>query len=142
MASMQASNDIDIVARTLYGEARGEGYRGMQAVANVIMNRVAMADSHRHFGDGSPASACQAPWQFSCWNENDPNRQKILDLPDGDPLFEQALLIAGDAVNGILTDITDSATYYYVNGSPIPEWAEGENPCANIGKHLFFKNIA
>ena len=32
-------NDLDILARTLYGEARGEGTEGMEAVANVIMNR-------------------------------------------------------------------------------------------------------
>ena len=33
-------DQADIMARTIYGEARGEGQRGMQAVANVIMNRV------------------------------------------------------------------------------------------------------
>ena len=28
------------LAKTLWGEARGEGKKGMQAVANVVMNRV------------------------------------------------------------------------------------------------------
>lgn len=135
------TDDVDIFARTVYGEARGEGYRGMQAVANVVFNRVALSDNHKHFGDGSFASACQAPWQFSCWNTNDPNRQIILDLPDGDPLFSQAIQIASDAVNGILTDITEGATYYYAQGSPEPEWAIGKIPCQIIGKHIFFKNI-
>ena len=32
-------NDEDILARTLYGEARGEGIDGIEAVACVIMNR-------------------------------------------------------------------------------------------------------
>ena len=31
---------IDIMAKTLYGEARGEGKEGQIAVANVIKNRV------------------------------------------------------------------------------------------------------
>lgn len=138
----ETSNDIDILARTLYGEARGEGYRGMQGVANVVMNRVAMADEHPHFGDGSAAGACQAPWQFSCWNEGDPNRELLLDLPDGDPFYAHALQIASDAVNGILGDITFGATYYYARGSDVPKWAAGKTPCQIIGKHLFFKNIA
>lgn len=136
------TNDIDVLARTVYGEARGEGYRGMQAVANVVMNRVALSEHHKHFGDGTVASCCQSPWQFSCWNENDPNLEIILDLPDGDPAFSQALIIASDAVKHILTDVTFGATYYYAKGSDVPAWAVAKTPCQIIGKHLFFKNIA
>ena len=32
-------DDVDILARTIYGEARGEGQEGMEAVACVVMNR-------------------------------------------------------------------------------------------------------
>lgn len=134
--------DLDILARTLYGEARGEGYRGMQAVANVIMNRVAMAAHHPHFGDGTPAGACKAPWQFSCWNPNDPNINIINSVDSQDSIFATALQIASDAINNILTDVTMGATYYYAIGSPTPVWAQGKNTCARVGKHLFFKNIA
>ena len=31
--------DIEIMAKPIYGEARGEGEAGMEAVACVIMNR-------------------------------------------------------------------------------------------------------
>ena len=34
--------EIDTLARTIWGEARGEGSAGMQAVANVVMNRAAI----------------------------------------------------------------------------------------------------
>ena len=34
------NGEIDLLARTIWGEARGDGYTGMKAVANVIMNRV------------------------------------------------------------------------------------------------------
>lgn len=135
-------DDIDILARTVYGEARGEGYRGMQAVANVVMNRVALADQHPHFGDGSPAAACKAPWQFSCWNPNDPNLTKIESVTSEDTVFAQAFQIANDAIKGLMSDITFGATFYYVKSSPTPNWAEGQTPCQIIGKHLFYKNIA
>lgn len=142
MGTDQTDQNVITLARTVYGEARGEGYRGMQAVANVVMNRVSLSDEHKHFGDGSIASACQAPWQFSCWNQNVPNRSIIENISGGDEVFSQALLIAQDAANGILSDITEGATYYYVRGSEEPEWAVGKIPCQSIGKHLFFKNIA
>ena len=35
--------DAEILARTLYGEARGEDLAGIEAVASVILNRVAFA---------------------------------------------------------------------------------------------------
>ena len=38
-------SDKITLARTIWGEARGEGYSGMQSVANVIMNRYAAAQA-------------------------------------------------------------------------------------------------
>lgn len=35
----EIDEDIDTMARTIWGEARGEGVQGMQAIACVIMNR-------------------------------------------------------------------------------------------------------
>ncbi len=59
-----------------------------------------------------------------------------------DPVFADAFNIAGDAIGGLLEDITNGATYYYVRGSAEPEWAKDKEPCAYIGSHLFYKNIA
>ena len=56
------SKDIAIIAKTLYGEARGEGDEGMRYVATVIYNR----------GKGNKnnyAEECLKPKQFSCWND-------------------------------------------------------------------------
>ena len=66
--------NIDTLARTIFGEARGEPYLGKVAVANVVMNRVALADQHPPFGLGSAAYRMyERAWQFSCWNPaNDP----------------------------------------------------------------------
>lgn len=136
-------SDTDILARTLYGEARGEGIEGMQAVACVVMNRCALAADHPHFGDGSPSSACRAPYQFSCWNKDDPNLRIILNVDETDPFFAQAVQISNSYVNeGYKQDPTGGATYYFAEGSPVPDWAKGKTPCAVIGKHTFFKGIA
>lgn len=132
--------NIDMLARTCYGEARGEGTLGMKAVACVVMNRVALAKVHPRFGDGTPYGACMYPWQFSCHNPNDPNCQIINDVDDSDPIFVQALQIATSAVNGLLDDITGGATYYKVRGTEA-DWANGHDPCCLIGKHEFYKNI-
>ncbi len=134
-------NDIDTLARTLYGEARNQGIIGLKAVASVIMNRVAQPQ-HPHFGHGDITACCKAPWQFSCWNENDPNLPKLLTVTAADPIFAQCLQIAQTAVNGNLADPTGGATYYYVKGSPEPAWAVDKEPCAIIGAHLFYKDIA
>ena len=38
-----SEKETDILARTIYGEARGESISGMEAVASVVLNRVAFA---------------------------------------------------------------------------------------------------
>jgi spore germination cell wall hydrolase CwlJ-like protein len=141
---------IDILARTIVGEARGEGKPGMTAVANVVMNRVAAAKlylaqkdkPHALFGDGSVASACLAKWQFSCWNAGDPNRAIIEALGPDKAIFIEALDIAGKAVTGQLPDQTNGATHYFDRRMTTPpKWAAGQTPCHTEGHHLFFKGV-
>ncbi len=133
--------DTDTLARTLFGESRGEPHDGKVAVANVVMNRVALSAGRKQFGDGTVAGACLAPWQFSCWNHNDPNLPVVQSVDAIDRVFAECLDVATAAVAGNLPDITSGATFYYAKGSPMPNWAEGQTPCADIGKHLFFTNI-
>lgn len=134
MSDTDSIDDAGILARTLWSEARGEGSQGMQAVANVIMNRAA---NPKWWGI-SPRSVCLHPWQFSCWNQNDPNRAKMLAVTAADLQFAEALEIAAAAIAGTLPDITSRATSYYAAGSPMPRWAIHQKPCATIGHHLFF----
>ncbi|WP_422930155.1 cell wall hydrolase [Singulisphaera sp. PoT] len=129
--------DVDVLARTLFGEARGESRIGMIAVANVVMNRVA---ARRWWGRTVP-EVCQKPYQFSCWNQNDPNRAVILAVNASHPIFAQALAIAADAVAGTLADVTNGAVAYYARGTPQPKWAAGHIACAEIGHHIFFDDI-
>src|SRR5690348_11332179 len=138
-----AMNDLEALARTIWGEARGEGFDGMAAVANVVMNRVHL-DLH---GDGKPdwwgegvAGVCLKPWQFSCWNRNDPNREKVLAVTDADERYRDALAIAAAAMRGSLRDRTGGATHYYApKVVATPAWAAKGTLTAKVGDQLFYR---
>ena len=70
------SENLEYMARTIWGEARGEDEQGKIAVGHVIKNR---RDKQTWMGK-TIKDVCLKKWQFSCWNENDPNREKILAL--------------------------------------------------------------
>ena len=73
--------DRDILARTLWGEARGEGAAGQIAVAWTIRNRVFDGKTNSWWGEGY-AGVCQKPYQFSCWNKTDPNYQFLIGVKE------------------------------------------------------------
>lgn len=125
-----------VLARTLYGEARGEGRTGMVAVANVIMNRTVLGG---WFGSGVIGVA-KKPWQFSAWNANDPNRSVIENLKpnQGNAVFDMAYEIANSAIAGNLLDVTDGATHYHADYVS-PDWAESLTFTGQLGRHLFYR---
>lgn len=132
---------VDVLARTLWGEARGEGAAGMEAVACVILNRVHVADAKGGYWWGRDiVSVCQKPYQFSCWNRSDPNYRVLLTVTDKDVHFATALRLARRAVIGALPDTTGGATHYHAK-SILPDWAAGQAPTAVIGRHIFYKLI-
>jgi len=127
-------NHIDTMARTLWGEARGEGRAGMEAVASVIMNRV--NDPRRWPNDVT--GVARQPWQFSAWNANDPNLPRMQRVTDSDPQFRIALDIARNAINGTLQDRTNGANHFHTHAVR-PSWSRGVTPVAMIGGHRFFR---
>jgi N-acetylmuramoyl-L-alanine amidase len=130
----------DVLARTLWGEARGEGAAGMEAVANVVLNRIAIAAAHggAYWWGCDVISVCQKPYQFSCWNRADPNYRQLLAAGEKDIHFATALRIARRAMALTLPDHTGGATHYHEK-SILPAWAKGERPTAIIGRHMFYK---
>jgi N-acetylmuramoyl-L-alanine amidase len=135
---MEPSDDRTALALTMWGEARGEGMTGMQCVGNVIMNRAAAGD----WRGKTPLQVCLKPYQFSCWNAGDPNRAILLALTEEDePNFAEVLDLADKLLAGEVDDLTDGANAYYAEGSPVPDWANGNTPCHTEGHHLFFSNI-
>ena len=134
LAAHKTEAVIDILARTLWGEARGEGTIGMQAVANVIINRAA----NPSWWGSNIMQVCRRPYQFSCWNDGDPNRSQLKSVTEKDLYFATALRIACRAAYGALEDITNGADHYHAAGIT-PGWAKGQTPVAVIGNHIFYK---
>jgi spore germination cell wall hydrolase CwlJ-like protein len=148
---MALKEDLDTLARTLWGEARNQGREGMAAVANVIVNRVDI-DLHNDkkpdwWGEGFHA-VCRKPWQFSCWNPNDPNLVKLKAVTEDDLNFLMAVGIAADAISGNLPDRTHGATHYFAPkalkalGLSLPDWALRQHPTAIIGAHVFYRQLS
>lgn len=148
VASIRALTQVDmptgdeqlILARTIYGEARSEREMGRQAVAEVILNRKA---SPRY--PDSIIAVCLQPFQFSCWNANDPNRAKIIHLqPGANADFDECLSVAGEALAGTINHLTDAVLHYHSTSIGSPSWVR-KSPHAfmerKIGRHLFYRGI-
>lgn len=146
--------DMDVWAKTLYGEARGEPDSGKEAVAFVILNRAKMAS---HAGlllgrAGAIAAVCLEPWQFSCWNASDPNRALLLSASPSKVAAERA--IVDRVVSGHIVDPTNGADHYHTIDAPSwasswpPDWALDNPPngatamkeVANFGGHVFYNS--
>jgi uncharacterized protein (TIGR02594 family) len=128
------------LARTLYGEARGQGQTGIEAVANVVMNRLKTGRWGKDVG-----RVCLWPKQFSCWNHNDANFLKIRSkTDDGDKQFRICLDVARAAVDGTLTQHVPDVLHYFADYIPPPGWVR-KSPKARlvkkIGNHLFYAGI-
>lgn len=134
--------DRDVLARTLWGEARGETLAGQIAVAWTIRNRVFDGKSNSWWGEGY-AGVCQKPYQFSCWNKGDPN-QPFLSGVRAIPFRElaQARGAADQVIDGKVQDPTGGATHYYaLNIKTPPAWAVKAKQTLVLGGHVFFKDV-
>ncbi len=140
---MHTTDDLIVLAKTIYGEARGENKPGKYAVALVIHNRwkkIIKKKPKTQIKD-----VCLAPYQFSCWNKNDTN-YKVLSTDDSDinkkgfhdRLMEALYVLCVHELDD--DDITNGATHYHTYNI-LPYWAKGKEPCAKIGNHWFYNNI-
>jgi len=134
--------DRDVLARTLWGEARGETLAGMVAVAWTIRNRVNDGKPKSWWGEGY-AGVCLKPYQFSCWNKNDPNFPFLSgakSIPVGE--MAKAVMVATAVVDGAYPDPTGGATHYYATTMPKPPaWAAKARQTLKLGHHVFFKDV-
>jgi len=148
------NTDIDTLARTLFGEARGSSSDDRTAVAWVILNRARIAREfvavrspartrHPLFGSGTIESACKAPWQFSCWLESDPNRAKLLAADLSDPAYLRCMLHAAAVVLGEQpAPFPPSTTHYFARSMQTPPpWARGLTPVYQTPEHSYFNDV-
>ena len=135
---IQLQEITTLFAMLIWGEARGESDAGKEAVANVVRNRVLSG----RFGGDAWRYVILKPWQFSCFNADDPNRVKLLTPTEhGTPdTWDRCYDVANDILNGKLKDNTARATHYFVIGSSTPKWARAFVHTVDLGKHAFYRD--
>jgi N-acetylmuramoyl-L-alanine amidase len=126
--------DLETAARTVWGEARGEPAEGRLGVARVLVNRY-------RAGSLSLQGVCQKPFQFSCWNKDDPNLPKLTGVTFDDPVLRDCLQAVLAALDPKSIDPTHGARHYHVAGAKA-WWAAGREPVVSIGAHDFYNDVA
>lgn len=131
-------SELITMAKTVWGEARGESVKGQIAVAWVIKNR---ADNPRWWGK-TIEEVCLKKYQFSCWLESDPNKAKMDKLTEED--LKDQIEICQSVLDEKVSDPTDGANHYHTTGI-LPSWIRNDEddtikqPIATIGNHLFYR---
>lgn len=124
---------IQVGARTIRGEARGEILEAQRAVAYVLVNRL----RDGRWGK-TLAEVARHPMQFSCWNSGDPNRAYCEGLEDCESGLLQAVGLLGEALAG-LPDPSHGAKWYKNVGLAWPkDWGPIRAPLCTIGHLDFF----
>ena len=115
-----SNGDLDLLARLISAEARGEPYIGQVAVGAVVFNRV----EHPSFPN-SISGVIYQPGAFSC-------------LDDGQfdqPVAESAYRAAQEALNGY--DPSYGAIYYFNPATATSKWIWSRPLIVQIGSHRF-----
>lgn len=138
-------DDLDVMAMTVWAEARGESVKGQVAVAWVIKNRWLNPRWWSRNKDAIPddtiAAVVRDPWQFSCLNPNDPNRAR-LDNPKTlqDSAVQAIRRLCEMVLRDDIPDPTNRADHYCVTKiARHTNWARGRKPVAVIGNHSFYR---
>lgn len=113
-------SDVWLLAKLIYGEARGEPYTGQVAVGAVVLNR-----THNPAFPKTIAGVIFQPGAFSALYDG----QFYLN-PD-----TTALRAAQDALSG--WDPTGGALYYWNPATATSWWVWTRNILQGIGRHLF-----
>ena len=121
-SSSSNSNDLNLLARVVYGEARGESYTGQVAVAAVVLNRVKSSSF--------PNSISGVVYQSGAF---DAVRDGQINLTPN----STAKKAAQDALNG--WDPSYGAIYYFNPSTATNKWIWSRPVTVTIGKHRFCK---
>src|SRR5436190_6375571 len=130
-----SAGDRDLAIRTVFGEANGQGDKGMSAVASVIRNR--SMDSR--YGDGSVRDVITAPKQFSLWNQGDRAGDSARALSPNSDTYKHIGELVDGVWNGSIKDPTNGADHYYRNDTVSPAWGDqlAKDNDVQIGAHRF-----
>lgn len=124
-SSIDNSGDmVDLLARLINGEARGEPYKGQVAVGAVVMNRVKSSE----FPD-TISGVIYQKGQFSCVTDGQFNK----------PIDENSTVYkaAQEALNG--ADPTNGCVFFYNPKTSKSKWLYTRQTVITIGSHRFAK---
>ena len=121
-SSNSNSNNVNLIAKAIYGEARGEPYVGQVAVGAVIMNRVKSSSF--------PNTVAGVIYQSGAFDAVSDGQINM--TPDS-----TAKKAAQDAVNG--WDPSYGAIYYFNPATATNKWIWSRPLTVTIGKHRFCK---
>lgn len=115
-----SDSDVMLLARLIYGEARGESYVGQVAVGAVVMNRIKSASF--------PNTMSGVVYQSYAFTAVDDGQINL--TPNA-----TAKKAAQDAMNG--WDPTYGALYYYNPATATSAWIFSRKTTVTIGNHVF-----
>lgn len=118
------TSDVQLLARAINGEARGEPYEGQVAVGAVIMNRTRHAEFPKTI-----SGVIYQPGAFTAVDDGQIN----VPIDPGSSVVKAAQ----DALNG--WDPTDGCIYYYNPATATSSWIWSRQVVKKIGKHNFAK---
>ena len=116
------SSNVNLLARLIYGEARGESYTGQVAIGAVVMNRIKSSKF-----PNTMAGVIYQSGAFTAVSDGQINLS-----PDS-----TAKKAAQDAMNG--WDPTYGAIYYFNPNTATNKWIWSRPVTVVIGKHRFCK---
>ena len=115
-----SNSDVYLLARVIYGEARGESYTGQIAVGAVVMNRIKSSSF-----PNTISAVIYQPYAFTAVLDGQINL-----TPDS-----RAISAAKEAMNGY--DPTYGALYYYNPATATSSWIFSRKTTVVIGRHVF-----
>ena len=124
LAKTTNTSDVQLMARAINGEARGEPYEGQVAVGAVILNRV--KDSRF---PNSISGVIYQPGAFTAVSDGQIN----VTISEGSTVYKAAQ----DAING--WDPTSGCVYYFNPSTATNKWIWSRSLVKTIGKHRFCK---
>jgi len=114
-------SDLNMLARVVAAEARGEPYTGMVAVAAVILNRIESSQFPNTLsGVVFQPHAFESVSNGLVWRRQ-PNKMEIA--------------AARDAMNGV--DPTYGALFFWNPSKPVSSWIWSRKITLKIGEHVF-----
>lgn len=135
MSVSRRASERDVLAATLYAEARGEPDEGKIWVVWVIRNRALM---NKTYWRGSKLKdVCLCPGQFECWN----GREEI-SITDTQA-FDYCMRIVRDVLReDDADDPTDGCDHYNnPDKEGYPPWTKNCRRVRKIGNHQFYKSL-